>query len=69
MCYVCRKPIKGYDHFGPGKCAQSDDTNKRNTDDLINAGKEELARLGEAARNQLEKVGAGKLVDASSFKT
>ncbi|KAJ3129993.1 hypothetical protein HK098_007259 [Nowakowskiella sp. JEL0407] len=43
MCYVCRAPIKGYDHFHrqnnnseiiDGKCPLFDNTAQRNTDDV-----------------------------------
>ncbi|KAI8923104.1 hypothetical protein BC831DRAFT_472997 [Entophlyctis helioformis] len=41
MCYVCRKPISGYDHFAnqptAGKCPLWDDSVKRNKEDVERA--------------------------------
>jgi hypothetical protein len=73
MCYVCRQPVKDYNHFvnkeTPGRCMLWDNTVQRNIDEAVRAGNETMKNLGVGAQEQLQKLGVGKLVDTSLFPT
>ncbi|GAA5843809.1 hypothetical protein JCM11251_001808 [Rhodosporidiobolus azoricus] len=59
-CYVCRAPIKGYDHFndrgGEGACPAHDDTDMRNYKEV-----EEARRAAEAQLDDLTRADTAKL--------
>ncbi len=38
MCYVCKKPIKDYSHFGPSGCPQDTDVRKLHMEEMEKAG-------------------------------
>ena len=38
MCYVCKKPIRGYEHFGQGGCPQDTDVRKLHMQEMEKAG-------------------------------
>lgn len=66
MCYVCRTPINGYEHFaGQGQqlaiCPLWDNTGQRNQDEAIAAGKAELQKLG------VDQTAIAQLVSEASF--
>lgn len=69
ICYICRKPIADYNHFynsgqpAAGKCPLWDNTEQRNQDEAIKAGKDQLAIMG------IKNDDVSKLIDKSSFPT
>ncbi|KAI8819262.1 uncharacterized protein EV422DRAFT_123217 [Fimicolochytrium jonesii] len=62
MCYICRQPVKGYDHFldktmnprgnKANTCVLWDDTNKRNVEDVKKALKEARTVHGEVVQGE-----------------
>jgi hypothetical protein len=71
MCYVCKLPVKDYSHFQtanlePNKCPLWDNSSKRNMDEAIKAGKEQLDRIG-TSKEQLEGLHVERLIDQSTF--